>query len=593
MKFSALALAFLLLPQQQQQQAPPRGRIEGTVLREGTTEPVAGAKVTLTRVNAAGAPTPTAGTINTYLINPTANVPLPPGPAPNAPPPPAGQQQPPQPPPIPAVITDRSGKFVIPDLAEGTYHLAVSLNGYVKQDYGQRAFTGQGTTLNLMRDDVIKDLVVRLTRAGNISGRITDENGLPAPGVPVQLLKVTYNAAGLKLFQQINVASTNDRGEYRLYWITPGRYYLTAGTAAGIPPGAGPGGNPSPNSSTDPYVFTFYPGTTDQSRAAVVEVKAGSDMPMDFVVPRTQLFKISGHVTTVNANVPQSQLPAAGVGISLGFLRLEGGSGFVMMSQTYDPNTGNFELRNIVPGSYAIQANAGATSARTPVEVVNADVTNLNLTLSPGVNITGKIEMAGGGALPATPIRIQLKPIFRGLAHFVGNVPAVPSSPADGTFRFERILGGEYRASATGNGIYVKELRYEGRDALNAPIEIEEGRADAPNFTVVVSSAVAQIDGVVSDDKGQPLPGIQAVLVPNTNRDRTELFKAAATDQSGRFTMRDVAPGDYKLFAWDALDNFAYFEPDFITKYETLGKAVHVDESAKLHEDTRVIPSDR
>src|SRR6186997_2764679 len=125
MKLSVLAFAVLLFSQQQQQQQVPRGRIEGTVLREGTTEPVSGAKITIIRVNAAGTPVPTAGTINTYLINPSANVPLPPGPNPNAPPPPAGQQPPAQPAPIPTVTTDRSGKFVVPDLEEGTYRLAV------------------------------------------------------------------------------------------------------------------------------------------------------------------------------------------------------------------------------------------------------------------------------------------------------------------------------------------------------------------------------------------------------------------------------------------------------------------------------------
>lgn len=596
MKLSILAFAILLFSQQQQQQVP-RGRIEGTVLREGTTEPVSGAKITVIRVNAQGTPVPTAGTINTYLINPSPNVPLPPGPNPNAPPPPAGQQPPAaQPAPIPTVTTDRSGKFVVPDLEEGTYRLAVTLNGYVKQEYGQRGFAGQGTTLTLTRGEALKDLVVRLTRAGNVNGRITDENGQPAVGVPVQLLKVTYNAAGLKLFQQAGLARTNDRGEYRLYWITPGRYFLTAGTPAGIPPGAAPGGNPSPNDSNDPYVFTFYPGTTDQSRASIVEVRAGSDMPLDFVTPRTQLFKISGKVTPANLpnqNVPQALLPASGIGISLGFLRPEGGSGFIMMSQTYDPNTGNFELRNIVPGSYAIQANGGATTARAAVEVVNADVTNINLTMSPGVTITGKFEMAGGGALPTVPARIQLRPIFRGLPHFVGNVPAAQAAPADGTFRLERILGGEYRASAGAAGHYVKSLLYQGRDALNTSIEIEEGRSDAPAFEVVLSPNVGQIDGVVSDERGQPLPGIQAVLVPNNNRDRFDLFKASATDQSGRFSMRDIAPGDYKLFAWDGLDAFAYFEPEFIMKYEMQGKPVHIDESAKLNVDTRVIPAAR
>src|SRR5262245_21746520 len=194
MKLSVLTLAVLFLAQQQPQTV--RGRIEGTVLRENTTEPVSGARITVTRVNAAGAAVPTAGGLGNFLINPTPNVPPAPGPAPNAPPPP--NPPPPQPEPIPPVTTDRSGKFVVPDLDEGTYRVAVTLNGYVKQEYGQRSFTGLGTTLTVGKGEavVLKD-PIRMTRAGNISGRLSDNNGQPASGVPVQVLRVTYNAQGI------------------------------------------------------------------------------------------------------------------------------------------------------------------------------------------------------------------------------------------------------------------------------------------------------------------------------------------------------------------------------------------------------------
>jgi len=597
MKLSVWTCAILLLSPQQPQTV--RGRIEGTVLREGTTEPISGAKVTITRVNAAGVAVPTAGTITAYLINPTPNVPLPSGPPVNtAPgvlgppqlgPPPSPAGTPPQPPPIPTVTTDRAGKFSVPDLDEGFYRVAVTLNGYVKQEYGQRAFTGQGTTLTLTRGEVLKDLVVRMTRAGNISGRVTDDAGQPAPGVPIIVIKVTYNQAGIRLFQQAGTARTNDRGEYRLYWITPGRYYLAAGTPPGPPPGAGPGGNPSPNESNDPYTFTYYPGTMDQTRATAIDVKAGDELPMDFVVPRSQAYKISGRIVGAGGD---AQHPAA-VGISVGFLRMEGGSGFIQMSQMYDPATGNFELRNIVPGSYVLQANGGLVTARAAVDVVNADIANLTLTLSSGVNVMGKVQMAGGGTLPTAPVRIQLRPILKGLPYFVGFVPIAQANPADGTFRLDRVLAGEYRPIVTVVGHYVKDLRFENGDALNSLIELTESRSEGPTLEVILSPNVAQIDGVVTDDKNQTLPGVQAVLVPNQNRDRTDLFKAAATDQSGRFVIRDVAPGDYKLFAWDALDNFGYFEPDFIRRYESAGKAVHVDESAHLNIDTKVIPEGR
>jgi 5-hydroxyisourate hydrolase-like protein (transthyretin family) len=464
---------------------------------------------------------------------------------------------------------------VVPDLDEGTYRIAVTLNGYVKQEYGQRSFTGQGTTLTVGKGEalVLKD-PIRMTRAGNISGRLTDNNGQPASGVPVQVLRVTYNAQGIRLFQAAGTSRTNDRGEYRLYWLTPGRYYLIAGTPPGPAPGQGPGGPPSPNETPDPFVLTYYPGTTDLSRASIVDVKAGSDSPMDFVVPRTQLFKIRGRVIGANngPNAPQ-------VGLSLGFLRVEGGSGFITQTQTYNSATGTFVFRNVVPGSYALQANAGATAARAAVEVVNSDV-EVDLNLSGGVSIEGKVQIAGGGALPSGPgnnVNVQFRPIMKGVTHWVGAVPGAPVTPADGTFRLDRVLPGEYRPVVAALGHYVKELRFESRDVLGSTIELSDDRPDATRLEVVLSPAVGQIDGFVTDDKGQPMLGVQAVLIPNQNRGRTELFKAAATDQSGRFSMKD----------------FGYFEPSFIAPYEALGKAVKVDEGARLNLETKVIPEKR
>ena len=41
------------------------------------------------------------------------------------------------------------------------------------------------------KGETLKDLVVRMTRAANVTGRIADENGLPASGVAVRLIKAT------------------------------------------------------------------------------------------------------------------------------------------------------------------------------------------------------------------------------------------------------------------------------------------------------------------------------------------------------------------------------------------------------------------
>jgi 5-hydroxyisourate hydrolase-like protein (transthyretin family) len=573
----AATLAFLLLVPQQP--APPAtGRIEGTVLRSETMEPVSGAKITVIRVNAVtGAALPVLGTSGGGgLGGPSAPLPpLPgapgpngqPGPVPSGPPPPSA---------IPPVTTDRDGKFVVTKLEEGSYRVAVAIDGYVRQEYGQRIFPGQGTPLKLAAGEVLKDLAIRLTPTAAINGRIADKDGKPAAGVLVQLVRVTYNATGQKVMQLPTRATTNDRGEYRLFFIAPGRYYLAAGT---------PPGNTSPI-QPDWFPFIFYPNTMDPNRALIIDVKAGSEMAFDMVIPRQQPYSIRGRIVDAASAKPGA------VGLSLAYSGMGGGVAYQHYGQSYNPTTGLFEIPDLPPGTYIVQANTGNASAQVLVEITDADVEGVNIIVSKGSSITGQVRMDGGGALPGAPTRIQLRRVVAGIANYVGFAPNGQAG-ADGTFKFEGVLDGQYRASITAPADhYVKEARFEGRDALNSPVEVAESRGASSALEIVLSPNVAQIDGVARNDRGQPVSGARIVLVPERNRERGELFTAATSDQSGRFNMRRIVPGDYRLFAWEAIENNAYFDPEVLKRDESRGILMRIDESARLNLEAKTIPAD-
>jgi hypothetical protein len=56
------------------------------------------------------------------------------------------------------------------------------------------------------------------------------------------------------------------------------------------------------------------------------------------------------------------------------------------------------------------------------------------------------------------------------------------------------------------------------------------------------------------------------------------------------FSIRAIIPGDYKLFAWEALENNAYFDPELIKQVESQGKPIHVGESSRTDVEVRAIP---
>ncbi len=89
------------------------------------------------------------------------------------------------------------------------------------------------------------------------------------------------------------------------------------------------------------------------------------------------------------------------------------------------------------------------------------------------------------------------------------------------------------------------------------------------------------------------MAGIEAVLIPDRRRDRTELYKTATTDETGHFTIRGIPPGippgDYKIFAWDGIE-FGYYDSDLVRLFEQKGTPVRIVESAKESLEVRIIP---
>jgi len=89
--------------------------------------------------------------------------------------------------------------------------------------------------------------------------------------------------------------------------------------------------------------------------------------------------------------------------------------------------------------------------------------------------------------------------------------------------------------------------------------------------------------------KGLTAAGAQIVLLP-VARFRSDLYKRIAADRSGRFTLTDIAPGEYKLFAFESLSAGDEFNPDYMRPYEALGYPIHIIESTANSRDIRAVP---
>jgi protocatechuate 3,4-dioxygenase beta subunit len=543
--------------------------------------------------------------------------------------------------------TDDQGKFQFKDVDEGPYRIIAARNGFARMEYGQRTFNRPGTVLNVRAGQPVTDISFRLSPASTISGRVLDSLGEPLPGVTVQALRSTYDATGRRTLQPVGSARTNDLGEYRIYWINPGRYVVSANAArstldlitSSASQAAAQAQNPAqaqqaqqaaalfgaganPNEVSDPgFGLTYYPGTNEAARALGLDLQPGGEMRgVDFTLIRTQRVRITGTVidTTTgrppqNAAVSVAPRDAAASSPLDALLGLDPSGG-----NRYNPATGEFVVANVAIGSYWLQVIAqgqaspppgtqdtppttqealnainSINSARIPVDVVGSDITNLTLNVGPGMTVAGRIQIEGAQAANSTDLQrigVQLQSASGG-----GNILALLQNgqvraTADGTFSIPRITAGDYKLVVSGLGpnLYLKSARLGQADALNG-VTIAEPLSGS--LEIALRPNPGQVSGNVVDATLKPIAGVQAVLVPDQARDRQDLYRTAVTDQDGHFTFRGITPADYRIFAWEDIEPFAYFDPAVVKQYEALGKAIRVQEASSESAEVRLIPA--
>ena len=109
---------------------------------------------------------------------------------------------------------------------------------------------------------------------------------------------------------------------------------------------------------------------------------------------------------------------------------------------------------------------------------------------------------------------------------------------------------------------------------------------------VVIASGAGTVEGVVRESALKGFPGANVVLVPEASkRENLALYFPATSDASGRFVIRGVPPGDYKLFAWESIRPFAYQNAGFLAKHEERGRIVHVGQGGTENAELNVIPA--
>jgi len=253
---------------------------------------------------------------------------------------------------------------------------------------------------------------------------------------------------------------------------------------------------------------------------------------------------------------------------------------------------GSFVIPNVSPGAYTISATVENSPlpmmARQAVQVGSNSVEDLRLSPQPGGSIRGRlrVESKGGERFDTSQIFLQLRSAdgdddamsafsmgdgFSDLVH-VG---------ADGSFEWKSVPPGNYFVQLAGepggnSDLFLKSAAAGNHDVSDAGISVSGG---VVALDLVASANGGVVDGIAVDAKGEPVANALIVGVPEVRlRGRVERYRKTVSDQSGRFSLRGIQPGDYTVLAWESVDGEAYYNPEFLKSYAGQGSSLRVNE---------------
>jgi hypothetical protein len=496
-----------------------------------------------------------------------------------------------------SATTARDGSFVLSGIPAGKYELTASKAGFVRATFGEQKPGGAGIPLTVPSEFGV--LRLTLTPAAVISGRIRDSRGQPLANANVSALRLSFSQ-GRQSLAEVQTTVTDDLGEYRLFYLTPGRYYVgaTPTTISGRGVGAGARTDPItdfraqrenvrtkavPTEEID--AATYFPGTTDPLAALPLDLKAGQESSdVDIVTSPVRSYHIRGTITASDPGFPD----ASGT-----FSGLTGSATLRLSTRQSSRVTGSripdFDMSGVLSGTYILAATVGNLTGKTSIEVLNADLNNVVIPISRAFSASGRVVVEGAGAENPGP---DIKTLRVSLTSepFDGMFMNPPNPAADGSFTVNGLTAGTYRVSLNPpmqNG-YLKSYRLGTAEGIANGITFH-APPDVP-LVITISAHPGRIEGHVINDRNEAVPNAIVALVPETSlRGRTELYRNAGSSPTGEFKLQGIVPGNYKLFAWQEVENGAWLNAEFLRAYENKGRPVVIAEDSAESIDLRAI----
>ena len=468
-------------------------------------------------------------------------------------------------------ISSYDGKYALPDLPPGAYTITATRTGFAPYTYGQGRSIA-GTPVSVVAGQQLTAIDLPLTAGGVIVGRILDEDGAPFAGAAVDAL-INRSQNGTEMLFSVASAQTDDRGEFRLFGLAPGAYYVSAGDPAFA--------SVSTPKGIQHYSPTYYPGTPLADQARTVTVGTGGPPRVEFRLQLVPPARVAGQLVAYDAkrllNGAIIMRPLEGEGVP--------------MAAFDDPQLlpdGRFLFTGVAPGRYQIRAR-GQTDPETAalfavysVEVSGEDVDDVRMTLRPGGVLDGLVlvESAAGARPDLTALRVRA-PFTDGNTFGDSLTGAVQPN---GSYTLRGVMKGDHQVLVDGlePPWVVKRVLYRGSDVTDASLTVEE-RDQLRDIRIVLTDRSAEVAGVVQNARRLPVANIGVLVcsnVPAFWMRTSRRLRVTFTDQNGRWRIAGLPPGEYFAVASPMIDESDLGRRDRLEALQAIGTPFRVESDA-------------
>ena len=443
-------------------------------------------------------------------------------------------------------VTDSEGHYRLSELPPGQYQIWAVTPGLIAEPgplprYGFPYF-GSIQNIILSANEDVSDIDIKLVRGAVITGRVTDAENKPVVEERVSLQLVDENGApsrfGSPVSSNDQMYQTDDRGVYRIYGLSGGRYKVSVGYDASD--GVIRGGR---------HQRTFYPDVNDQSKGAIVELKEGGEAKdIDIKVgSATQTYAVSGHVIDA-----ETGLPIAPAGVRFTLVRQDQGPPGPSFGLQTDER-GEFSFDGFGPGHYTAAVtseNNGGNFYGDPVnfEVVDHNVSGLELKAIPGLSVSGVVVADGVMTKDLLSLLPGLRVSARVASGSNGQVSTGGSSivAPDGSFQVNGLRPGRvsidaYASAPTFTRPTIGRIEHDGVGVTQG-FDIQQS---VSGLRVIINYGTGAIRGTVRLQGGASLADSRIYV--NSKREGERNGTGIVVDVRGHFIIKNLAPGTYEV----------------------------------------------